>query len=290
MRQEIEIYIKDTFNEEKTDILVRCFEVFEQYNLEDYDNQFIDLLMEVDYKDQYQAQLEFETLVKNNLLNLCYIQGVNLTDDTELSLICEITHCLLNIQHYEDKKAILDVIGTDFATEEKLCELFQLISPLNVERLLPAFEQVNPGIFVKLREVCAEDINLEHENPDKEEILNRLKILKQYLAKDDCIGFKLIKRSASIGLRFEHYFLYIKMKIDDMEIIDVAKELLVLFTMSSDTFRNVIEEFSKRSNNIFTDLDKISKVNSLLVKMCGEFDILFKTYTAEQKREQNAQA
>jgi hypothetical protein len=80
------------------------------------------------------------------------------------------------------------------------------------------------------------------------------------------------------------------MKIDDMEINDVAKELLVLFTMSSDTFRNVIEEFSKRSNNIFTDLDKISKVNSLLVKMCGEFDILFKTFTAEQKREQNAQA
>ncbi len=288
MLPEIGIYIKDTYTEEKADIFVECFKVFDKYEIEDNDLQFVELLMESDYKDPYQAQLEFELLVKNNLMNICYAQGVELNDSAELNLICEIANSIYLIQNYEDSTAVLDTIGIDFTNEETFCELLQLVSVVSVDRLITQIDKVHEGIFVKLRELHSKVITEQIDQELTNEIINRLKIIKTYLNSDEYIGFKLIKRSASLGLLFEHYFLYLKMKIENLDAESAAKELFVLFTMSRDTYNSVIEEFSKRSSLIFTDIDKISKVSTALVKIVSDFNILYNAFISQQLKDKNA--
>ena len=66
MRSEFEIYIIDTYSPEQQDLFRECFKVFEEYDLEDYENSFMDLLMESDGKDSYQGSLEFQLLIKTH--------------------------------------------------------------------------------------------------------------------------------------------------------------------------------------------------------------------------------
>lgn len=289
MQQEIEVYIKSTYGPEKVDLLIACFQVLEDYNLEDYEIGFMDLLMEADNKDPYQAQLEFELLVKNNLLNLLYIQGVHLNDEVDLITLKEISASLLLIQNIEDKQSALDIVEADFPTEEKLCELFQLVSIFSVDRFIVAIDSVDEGVFMKLREIFTEEIKESIVDEEQQDIINRLKLLKSYLNMDDAVAFKLIRKSVSVGMKFDFYFNYLKNKLDDMETDRAAAELVAMFTMSRDTYKDIIVQFSKRSNLMFLDLDRLSRVNVKLVKICSDFEVLYKTFLTEQKmKELNA--
>lgn len=289
MQQEIEIYIRSTYSEEKIDLLIDCFQVLENYDLEDYSVGFIDILMETGSKDQYQTQIEFETLMKNNLLNILHVQGVQINDEADLPTIKEIASSLLLVQNYEDKQTALSLVESDFDSEERLCELLQLVSTYSVDRLMVAIESVDEGVFMKLREVYTEEIDEVIEQEDKQDIISRLKLMKTYIQYDEAIAFKLITKSVNVGMQFDFYFSYLKNKIEDMDVTVAAKELATMFTMSRDTYKSPIEEFSKKSGSIFTDIDKISRVNVCLVKIFSDFEMLYKTYLTEQKmRESNA--
>lgn len=288
MRSEIEIYVTDNYSLEKCDLLKECFTVFETYDLEDYENSFIDLLMEVGNKDVYQGVLEFELLVKNTLLNLLHVQGIQILDDADLSTIKEIARCILEVQHYEDKESILNTLDADFFGEEKLCELFRFVSDFSVDRFIVAIDSVDEGIFIKLREIYTEEIVEDSdESAETNLIRQKLRILKQFLNYDEAVGFKLIRKSASIGLSFNNYFFYIKKTIDELSGEIAAKELMVLLVMSGDTHTAPLVEYSVRSSNIFIDIDKISKVNVILVKLFSEYEILVKNILNNERMEFN---
>lgn len=283
MREEFEIYIKDTYSPEQYDLYSACFDIFDQYEIEDYENSFIDLLMEAGNKDTYQASLEFIILIKNTLLNVLHSQGVEINEEADIEIIKEIARCLLEIQHYEDKQSILDTLDADFHGEERLCELFRFVSSFSVDKFIVAIDGVNEAIFVKLREIYTEEINEVPEDTEVTFITNKLKVLKSFLQFDDAVGFKLIRKSASIGLSFDHYLFYLKKNLEDMEVEQAAKELMVLLVMSKDTHASPLEHYSIKSGDIFLDIDKISKVNVQLVKLFSQFEVLVKNILSNQQ-------
>ena len=208
---------------------------------------------------------------------------MEINDEADLGTIAEIAKSILYIQHYEDKESILNTLDADFHGEERLCELFRFVSDFSVDRFIVAIDSVNEGIFIKLREIYTEEINDQAEDEEIGLIRSKLKILKTYLNYDDAVGFKLIRKSASIGLSFNHYLFYIKKKIEELDIETAAKELMVLLVMSKDTHVSPLEQYSIRSADIFLDIDKISKVNIVLVKLFSEYQILVKNVLNTQQ-------
>jgi hypothetical protein len=285
MRDELQFFVRDNYSTDKQELLESCFETIDLYDLEEYDTPFINLLMEGDQHDRTELISQFEALVRNTLLYLISIQHVTLNADIDLNSLNEITRALFEIQSYEDKTTVIDLINGLFNNEEKLAELLALVSILTVDDLLVQIGYVDDELFNCLLDIYEEN-DLQSNIEENKELLDKLKSFKQFIKYDIAIGFRLIEQGSSYKLPFSFYIDKCKKQLDTMSVEDAAKEISVLLLITEETFRSPIVEYSVRSHDIFSDIDKITKINVQLVRIFSEYE----KYMSNLKLEENPSA
>lgn len=285
MRDELQFFIRDNYSTDKQELLESCFDTIDLYDLEEYDTPFINLLMEGDQHDRNELITQFETLVRNTLLYIVTIQHVTLNVDIDLNTLNEITNALFEVQSYEDKTTIVDLINGLYNNEEKLAELLALVSILTVDDLLSQIEYVDDELFNCLLDIYEEN-DLQTDTEENKELLDKLKSFKEFIKYDTAIGFRLIGQGSSYKLPFSFYIDKCKKQLDTISVEEAAKELAVLLLITEETFKSPIVEYSVRSHDIFSDIDKITKINVQLVKIFSEYE----KYMSNLKLQENPSA
>ena len=285
MRDELQFFIRDNYSTDKQELLESCFDTIDLYDLEEHDTPFINLLMEGDQHDRNELITQFETLVRNTLLYLVTIQPVTLNADIDINTLNEITNALFEIQSYEDKTTILDLINGLYNNEEKLAELLALVSILTVDDILLQIEYVDDELFNCLLDIYEEN-DLQTDTEENKELLDKLKSFKEFIKYDTAIGFRLIGQGSSYKLPFSFYIDKCKKQLDTIPVEEAAKELAVLLLITEETFKSPIVEYSVRSHDIFSDIDKITKINVQLVKIFSEYE----KYMSNLKLQENPSA
>lgn len=285
MREELQFFVRDNYSTDKQELLESCFDTIDLYDLEEYDTPFINLLMEGDQHDRNELITQFETLVRNTLLYIVTIQHVTLNVDIDLNTLNEITNALFEVQSYEDKTTIVDLINGLYNNEEKLAELLALVSILTVDDLLSQIEYVDDELFNCLLDIYEEN-DLQTDTEENKELLDKLKSFKEFIKYDTAIGFRLIGQGSSYKLPFSFYIDKCKKQLDTISVEEAAKELAVLLLITEETFKSPIVEYSVRSHDIFSDIDKITKINVQLVKIFSEYE----KYMSNLKLQENPSA
>lgn len=276
MDQGIELFIKDSFIEDKADTLRESFEVFEKCNLEDHEIQFNSILMQESSVDTIELLNDFEQLVVSNLKYILGTYAVKVIDDTPISLMNQICTGLVDTEFYLDGVEILRIIEADLDAEEKLALMLQSVTGIDDQLILAHLSSVSDSLISRVEEVF-----IRNSFEPQEEIEQRAKehvVLKEvanvvrFLGADNLIGLNLIKAGVRVNAQFLQYLRYFEKHLDDMKIPELAKELFVLLTMSSDGNKNVLLTYSKHSNVLFHELDKVSKIYSELNNLIASFD------------------
>lgn len=274
MRSEIELFINLNFSQEKTELFKKCFSVFEEFHLEDYDTNILELISLFDSMETAELLLEFEMIVKNTLVSVINSHGVEIDDEARLDVICEIAYSLNAIQTYEDQESIIRTLETDYDNEEKLCQLFRFVSLTSVDNFMLAINSVDQNIFRKIYELYQ---NIDSDKYSAEEIavtnkiVSQLKELKTFLQYDAAIGFKLLTKGLSVNGDFNLYVKYCIEKFETMELDLIAKELLVILFMSKQSYTSPIMFFRSVSSNLFEDINKITKIDVMLNILLNNF-------------------
>ena len=288
MREELSMFVNDNYPYGKQDLFHQAFELFDDYEIEDYDTPFMEMMDVFDNSDYATFITNFESAIKNSILSIITDHGITLTEQATLSEILIIAQGILDIQSYEDKESIVRILETDFDDEEKFSELMNLVVTLPVETIAIVIESIDQGIFTKLKDyVNGEDIDVAESIEESESskiIIKNLKDFRTFSDFKDAIGFKIINMGFKVGSSFEIYGRYLKKFIEDFKDIDkVAKEFYVVLLMSKESYILPLSHYRKISYNYIDDLDIVTKVDIALSKLQNDFD----KFKSDMVQEQN---
>ena len=272
----IELFIKESFIEDKSDTFRESFEVFSRANLEDHENEFNALLMEESSLDRVYVLNAFEELISTNLSFILATYGVKVADETPISLMNQICKGLTDVEYYLDSTEMLRITESDLDTEEKLSRILQAVTGIDDQLILFHLFKVTPSLIDRVEEVFEKNSFESQEDlierADQHLVLKNLQNISRFLSNDNFIGLNLIKAGVHVNSGFLQYLRYFERHLDDLKPPELAKELFILLTMSSDCNKNILMAYSKHSNILFHELDKISKVYSELSNLISLYD------------------
>jgi hypothetical protein len=276
MNATIEQFVKESFIEEKADVLRESFEIFELSNLNNSDNEFISLLMEQDNLDRITVLSDFENLAVTNLCFILINYGIKVAEETPLYLLNHICRGMADLEYYTGVDDVLRTIETDMDSEEKLAQILEYATGIDEQLILTHLETVNPSMIEKINELFSGRVIDLPEDFIKQaadhKVISTLRDMARFFNQDNMIGFNLIKAGVLINAPFINYLRYFEHHLDDLNVEEASKELLVLLTLSSEGYANALKTYSEHSNVLFHELNKISKVFSELSRQIMLFD------------------
>ena len=270
------LYIKESFNNDKADLIFESFEVFNQANIDDYENDFVGLLMEESNIERSDLAPMFEAMVVDLLFSTLMDYGVKLNSDTPLEIINLVCKGIDAIEYYLGTDDITTILESDLNKEEKLADILECSINADKDIILIYLEDANISLLNRIQEifdlrVIVPTIDIETQAINFK-ITTKLKNFNRFLTNEDFIGIKLLNAGVIIGSPFDQYLRYFEHKLDDMSVDQAAKELLILLFMSCDGIVSATSVYQKYSSILFHDLDKITKVFSQINKLTLEFD------------------
>lgn len=276
MDSEIRSYIKESFSENKADLLIESFQLLEDADQDDYTNAFNALLMDEGNIDRGDLSMQFESMVYQSVNQIIKLHNVILNEDTPLSMVNQVCRGLLDIEYYLGIDDIVRTIESDLDLEEKFSQIISFTTGIDSEYILPYLEEVNPSLIDRIEELFISKQALDQTELEVDElqfkILSNVKNITRFLQSEDFIAIKLINADVVVGIEFNEYLKYITHELETLTNGAIAKELFVLLSISKQDNESILSIYSKYSNFLFHDLDKVTKVYSLISKIIQEFD------------------
>jgi DNA-binding ferritin-like protein (Dps family) len=288
MRNEFDIYLKDSFGATDQDILADALELFEQYSLPNYQDQYLALILSGVQLDAQSAADNFKLTIFNDLVMLVGFHGIDVNSHATHESLVEILRGLQVLENYEDAAAILQYLDSDGTNVDVLCDLLSLVSAQHDTYYLNIVASVKPALLSRLREMYKVGANASRTESDAPEVtanIVRLRKLYEYDVFKIRKGYEVIQAGVPLGMEFLQYHELMKTCIEDKDAYDTALELVVFLAMSSDGIQNPILTYKTVSEQLFDDLSKITEVDIQLHKVLG----LIEQAAMEEKNEENFQ-
>lgn len=287
MQQEIEDFIRSSYEHSKADLMLQSFELFEEAQLEDYEGDFLEILMEEGSIDATELPDQFFGVMLSTLLLIVKAHGVKLQAETPHWIVNEIVRGLMAIEYYLDPVEMIRVTEGDSDNEEQLAEMLYLVTGTESGVLVQYIEDMNTSLLKRVVELFTARVI---EDPDKlaedaaaYKLVARVKDISRFMADRNLLAMQLIERGVLAGANFDEYLHYIHHLLDDSVPDVVAKELFAIFSLSRDGSANMLDLYREKSEIIFHDADRIFQVKSRLIKLQTDFD----KYMLERKHIMN---
>lgn len=277
MRPDLAIFVNENYSLEKQGLFNKAFSVFEDYSIEDFDTPFIDLISEFDSRDYLDIIDNFESLIRNLLINTIKEQGVTVVEECSLETLTEIAGGLFDIQYYDNKEDILRCIEVESDSEEKLANILTMVTLISVDSLLMNLESVDDNIFNLIVQTCSysdsDENQAEELTKSDKDIVLKLKQYQAFTNDPDLIAFKIIRKGFRVKLGYDFYNRYLKSMVTDFSDLEkVAKEYFGVLLMAKESYLNPINHFRKISQSINDDITMITKLDIQISKVFNDFD------------------
>jgi hypothetical protein len=272
----IKVFIQNSYTNDKADLLIEIFDLLEDAQVEDYEILFLGIIMEYDNKDPNDVTSEFEQLALAFLMKITQEHGITVSEEIPLYVLSKLCDGILGIQYYLGVDDILTATGSTKPAEEKFCQILEFVNGLDEQISITYVEEVDPSLIVNIEKMFAEkdyiDIDTLEDDARNYRIIRKLRELTKFLNSENYIATRLIMAGVLVGAKFEEYITYIDHKLDDMDNVQIAKELILLLSMSRDGYESISQTYSSQSSKLFTELEKTTKIFSLINGMLVEFE------------------
>ena len=283
MLPEIESYLKDTFTPETTQLFSRSFSLFEDFLTEDYLGVYMKAMMDEEAIDKPSVEDRFIATLFGQITNILDLHEVKMNEEASLCDYVDTLDFLHQLQSWEDKEQINQIIQAAVSPVDAFCDLFEYIRPDLTDRTHLFVDSVSESLISKLQKYVTEEQSLVGEpeqEPEQvsEEFIKRLKVLVNFLDDKGLFSYKLISNGTFIGGKFKLYYEQIKNELQTVDQDKFVKEWLLLSYMSSDASHNPILYYRENSQEFIGDILAITAIDIKLSKIIDQFNTVYSAY------------
>lgn len=251
------------------------FEIIEQLTEEDFQQDYLAVLMD-DSEGIESTEDRFISMMGDNLDYLFLIHGVTVNEESGMSDRIQLIKDIANIEDYIDRSAVMRALESSSDPVEALAAIIEVTSTgtdVSKTRLYNIIEDVKPELIETIRDLCAKHDDEDTERSQaNEELVNNLKRFKEYMENVPVLAFTLAAQGVPVGAPFERYLPFIPEElVKSKEYKVIARELLSILFMASDSYENPIKYFRDNSQLLFDDLPTITKVDTELVRLTNHY-------------------
>lgn len=215
--------------------------------------------------------------------NIFSIQGVTLKEEVLLSEKVKLARGLLDIFDYSDRTALMRIVETDQNPEEKLAELFSLVTVFETEYAFDMIEEVNPAVPERIKELIVEEVMQEsYDAAMKEMVELYIKFKQNLLNNQPFYTDKHLSTVDTIGLDYNTYLndlLKHKEFVDLLSALDtigklgdesiyekISHYLIGIACLSADGFTTPIEAIRKNMDKVTNNINALGKLENQISK------------------------
>lgn len=252
-------FINDNYTEEMGAELLKSFILFEEFQLEEYELQYIDMLMSQDYLEPSTTASRFIEITKDKLKYILELQGIKTTDEIKLPELNKITDAMYLLQNSNDLYFIEDAIYSDVNTPiESICEIIINLSDIPKPTLYECIVSVDPNTIDKIKELLSimdekKPTELQKDHVTIYDVFERLVDERLTVDSGDLLGRRIIDSGFTLGLSFNAY-MDIVGEIDyDVDLF--SANIFSVYVISDDFEKGNIEHLmSYIENNALKDI------------------------------------
>lgn len=262
----LEYYLVNTATPELVTTLKEAHAIFDKINLTGYEAKFEELLLLSGDVDQSQTLNKIIEVTKELQEQVLLDHAIILIDDITVEMNNVFISGIFDIQDYENKDEITNVVSTGVNSEETLAELLSLVSSLSVEELLSNIDSVNQSLIVRIKETS---IPSPLEDNEDELILKQIHITKfirfcNYVHTHKLNVSKMLSNGISVGFPFLVYADIIGRDLESMNEKQAAVELIGMALVSNDGVNNVRGIIKEHIEKYVASLDAITRINIII--------------------------
>ncbi len=269
-------FIYDNYTEEMAAELIKSFIIFEQYELSEYELQYIDMLMSQDYYEPVETTSKFIKITKDKLKYILELQGIKVSDEirvTELNKIAEAIHIL---QNSVDLYFVEDAIYSDLFTPiEAMCEIITNLTNVSKATLYEYIVSVDPNTIDKIKELLSvldekQPVIMQKNHVTIYDLFERLVNDRLTVDGGDLLGRRIIDSGFSLGLQFDAYMNIVGDVDYDADLY--SANLFSVYVVSDDFEKGNIDNLLRYiENNVDTEIkgeviSNIIQLQSMLEK------------------------
>lgn len=277
----LEIYIKENYNNEKSDLLFESFELFELCSIEGAANGFYEILMQEGNKDYIDTNHDFEHLAYTMLISVLKDHGIFLNEEAPLMVVNQFVDGIINIQYYLGVTDVMRTLESDLDTEEKLVEILSFVTPMEPQRALQYIESIDMSLISNINDIFSIKENTELQDLVEQatvaKCVNKYRNVNRFLKEIDTVTNRLVKANVFVGGSLEEYLPFIAHKFDDMKVEQLGIELFSLLSITKDGVDNPQQCFSEHADQLFGDLTEISNITNQINKLAAQYESYIQT-------------
>lgn len=273
MRNEFEIFLSDHFGQADQETLGEALELFEAFNLPNYQDVYIGLLMDESRFEPQQLADNFKLNIHNDLVMLIGAHGISVNSQATIEDMTQVLSGLQVLENYEDAAAIIQCLDSIGANEDIAADLFALVTPKHNTHFMNIFAEVKSALLGRLREMYNAGALLsktDGDHQDIEENVKRLRKLNEYDVFKTRYGFELVQAGVPLGMEFTVYADMARAHLDSVDDKVVALELIVLLAMSEDGVKLPQQTFQKWSQAYYDDQMRITNMDMAVSKLLSD--------------------
>lgn len=288
MELAIELYIKQTYHPDLAASMFAAMELFERFDVNDYETDLLDLLMDADNRQQADLQDSFISKIRHNQDYILKQHYLELADDATLSERNIFIEALNTYQNLADYSNIIDILYSDDTDSEILIRIFASLTELSEDRVFTLLEKYDDLLLSTLKEFANtkesfKPSDLEEYDDTEKKLLANYNLFKKFITDKPALGFTLLSSGVLVNQPIDNYLsmfdedMFYKVVTmnnlsGSMPPTKIALDLLSVILLSSDGYANPLETFRKISNKLIPHMGTLMAVDTVITRGISEFE------------------
>lgn len=280
-------YIQSTFGDEKADELLRSFELLYGFGLQYPDSEFVDLISSASNTDPSVLNDRFYYRLVEKLVEIIKQHNITIKKDQPIYLINEFLSGLLLIQYLNDYRDIDYILSSTLPNDEKFAEVIHQVTVLTPLQVLDLIDELQDQTVILLQDFVKMRIG---PTISKEELpqglLNKLRSFNEFIEGTETLGRFILDIGMPVGIPIDNYIPYLLKQEQTNTPAQTALNILSVLLLSKEGYNLPIVAYRKIANQLFTDLNQITRIETLISRINSDFETFIMAKSQGAKREE----
>jgi hypothetical protein len=234
------------------------------FELPDYSDAFVEILMMDDEVDQGQTVQQIYDKTRDIQLVLLKALGVTPADEARVDHLTVLLNGLQAIETFQDPHSILQHCALEMQPEELLAEVLSLTTHLAPEELLVDLHEVSQMTIQKIIEIAARQ--QEAQEPEdhvavRQKYVDAYQRFRNLVGGTDLVLDQYFAGGMDVGYPFLIYANLVGRALEGMPVANIAANLVSMALVSTDGYENPRSVIQAHIEQFINDLDILTKAD-----------------------------
>jgi len=252
-------------------------EIFNQFELPDYNLEFEELLSTRDNGDPSTIASDIYELTKTLQIQILNKHLIYPTEECTIDGNNVLLNCILQLDKTEYVKEVESICEYELDPTDAFVEIVAIVVGAESVEVATYVDRVEISLIKKIKDLMIRRDSVENiednEHVSVQKKVERYKNFADLQNKEKPIIHKLIEQGLPASIEFSSYIEQIRPLITSEDPVIIAREYICAAMLSIDVSPNPRDRLKNELNRIYVDIDKITPIFLEIEKQLLDYDI-----------------